>query len=202
MKNVKFRGILRQKDEFCSKILWLNSAAKTKIPRLGSKFRGPRKTVGPTYQQPRTVLAWCISHFSFSSHLVFNLHSQVVWYAYFIHEQINQTNSNVLCTFNGSALNKLTERYITCLPTFLVPRTLVILNFYRNPNLKDILIHIAVIHKGRPQKRSLFLPPYPCPKVSAFDQPPPPFADFRIRHHTLLYGQTVQQLVLSKYTAH
>ena|SRR6218665_2325023 len=34
MKNVKFRGS--------------NSVEKTQIPRLGSKFRGPRKTVGPS----------------------------------------------------------------------------------------------------------------------------------------------------------
>src|SRR6218665_2396354 len=38
MKNVKFRGIPRKKDEIRS-----NVAAKTQIPRLGSKFRGPRK---------------------------------------------------------------------------------------------------------------------------------------------------------------
>src|SRR6218665_2017817 len=45
MKNVKFRRIPRGKDEFRGS----NSAEKTQIPRLGSKFRGPRKTVGPTY---------------------------------------------------------------------------------------------------------------------------------------------------------
>jgi len=44
MKNVKFRGISRQKDEFRSS----NSASKTQIPRLVSKFGRPRKTVGPT----------------------------------------------------------------------------------------------------------------------------------------------------------
>src|SRR6218665_2911760 len=31
------------------RIPWLNSAEKTQIPRLGSKFRGPRKTVSPTH---------------------------------------------------------------------------------------------------------------------------------------------------------
>jgi len=38
MKNVKFRGIPRLKDE-----------SRGKIPRIGSRFRGPRKTVGPIY---------------------------------------------------------------------------------------------------------------------------------------------------------
>ena len=47
MKNVKSRGIPRQKDEFRGKFRGSNSAV-TQIPRLGSKFRGPRKTVGPT----------------------------------------------------------------------------------------------------------------------------------------------------------
>ena len=47
MKNVKFRGIPWQKDEFRGKIPRLNFRGKTQIPRLGSKFRGPRKTVGP-----------------------------------------------------------------------------------------------------------------------------------------------------------
>lgn len=32
------------------RILWLNSTLKTQIPWLGSKFRGPRKTVDPSYQ--------------------------------------------------------------------------------------------------------------------------------------------------------
>src|SRR6218665_2614773 len=43
MKNVKFREIPRKQT---------NSAvntAETQNPRLGSKFRGPRKTVGPSY---------------------------------------------------------------------------------------------------------------------------------------------------------
>src|SRR6218665_1909407 len=44
MKHVKFRGNPRQKDEFRGS----NSAEKTQIPRLGSKFRGLRKTVGPS----------------------------------------------------------------------------------------------------------------------------------------------------------
>ena len=48
MKNVKFRGIPRQKTNSAVKFPWLNSAAKTQIPRLGTKFRGPRKTVGPS----------------------------------------------------------------------------------------------------------------------------------------------------------
>ena len=48
MKNAKFRGIPWKKDEFCGKIPRKNSAEKPKIPRFGSKFRGPRKTVGPT----------------------------------------------------------------------------------------------------------------------------------------------------------
>ena len=50
MKNVKFRGIPQQKDEFCGKFRGSNSAAKTQILRLGSKLRGPRKTVVPTDQ--------------------------------------------------------------------------------------------------------------------------------------------------------
>jgi len=49
MKNVKFRGIPRKKDEFRGKISRLTAAAKTQISRLGSKFRGARKTVGPTF---------------------------------------------------------------------------------------------------------------------------------------------------------
>ena len=48
MKTVKFCGIPRQKDEFRGSISRLNSAAKTQIPRLGAKFRGPQKTVGPS----------------------------------------------------------------------------------------------------------------------------------------------------------
>jgi len=48
MKNVKFHSIPRQKDEFRGKFRGSNSAAKTQIPRIGSKFRGPRKTVGPS----------------------------------------------------------------------------------------------------------------------------------------------------------
>src|SRR6218665_2036400 len=48
MKNVKFHGIPQRKYEFRGKIPRLNSAAKTQIPRLGAKFRGPQKTVGPT----------------------------------------------------------------------------------------------------------------------------------------------------------
>ena len=59
MKNVKVRGkheIPREKEEFRGKKAnsAANSAArlvKTQIPRLGSKFRGPRKTVGHTYYQ-------------------------------------------------------------------------------------------------------------------------------------------------------
>ena len=43
LKNIKFHGISRQKGEFCR----LDSTVKTQIPRLVSKFRGPRKTVGP-----------------------------------------------------------------------------------------------------------------------------------------------------------
>src|SRR6218665_1945804 len=50
MKNVKFRGIPRQKDKFRGEIPRLKYCGKTQIPRLGSKFRGPRKTVGPTDQ--------------------------------------------------------------------------------------------------------------------------------------------------------
>src|SRR6218665_2321565 len=42
MKNVKFRGKRR--------IPRLKFRGKTQIPRLGSKFRGPRKTVGPIDQ--------------------------------------------------------------------------------------------------------------------------------------------------------
>jgi len=52
MQNVKFCGILRQKDEFRGKFRGSNSTAKTQIPRRGSKFRGPRKTVGPNDKVP------------------------------------------------------------------------------------------------------------------------------------------------------
>ena len=48
MKNVKFRRNSVVKDEFQGKILQLNSAVKTQISRIGSKFRGLPKTVGPT----------------------------------------------------------------------------------------------------------------------------------------------------------
>ena len=48
MKNVKFRGIPRKKANSAVKFRNSKSEAKTQIPRLGSKFRGPRKTVGPT----------------------------------------------------------------------------------------------------------------------------------------------------------
>ena len=47
MKNVKFRGIWRQKDEFRGEFRSSNPAVKTQIPRFGSTSRGPRKTVGP-----------------------------------------------------------------------------------------------------------------------------------------------------------
>ena len=47
MKNVKSAEKRR--------IQWLNSAAKTQIPRLGAKFRRPRKTVGPINHRPRSV---------------------------------------------------------------------------------------------------------------------------------------------------
>ena len=62
MKNVKGRGkveIPRVKTNSTAKKAnsaensTENSAArlvKTQIPRLGSKFRGPRKTVGPSYE--------------------------------------------------------------------------------------------------------------------------------------------------------
>src|SRR6218665_2281272 len=47
MKNVKFRGIPRKRQNSA-----VNSAAQiprqTQIPRLGSKFRGPQKAVGPS----------------------------------------------------------------------------------------------------------------------------------------------------------
>ena len=48
MKNVKFREIPREKDEFHGEIPRLKAAAKTQTPRVGSKFRGGRKNVGPT----------------------------------------------------------------------------------------------------------------------------------------------------------
>jgi len=47
MKNVKFRGIPRQKDEFRGKFRSTNFVAKTQIPRLGSKFRGSAENCGP-----------------------------------------------------------------------------------------------------------------------------------------------------------
>ena len=49
MKNVKFRGIPR-KNEFrgTPRDFRGSKPRKTQMPRLGSKFRGPRKTVGPS----------------------------------------------------------------------------------------------------------------------------------------------------------
>src|SRR6218665_1108341 len=52
MKNIKFRGI---KTNSAVKFRGSNSAEKTQIPRLGSKFCGPRKTVGPTDQGNKTL---------------------------------------------------------------------------------------------------------------------------------------------------
>ena len=49
------RQIPRKKDEFRGQLPRLNSAVKTHIPRLGAKFRGPRKTVGPTYKAVRMI---------------------------------------------------------------------------------------------------------------------------------------------------
>jgi len=55
MKNVKVRGKdenPRKKTNSTAKRRILRQIArlvKTQIPRLGSKFRGPRKTVGPNY---------------------------------------------------------------------------------------------------------------------------------------------------------
>ena|SRR6218665_2666065 len=43
MKNVKYRGIPRNKDDFRGEFRGSNSAVKTQIPRLGSKFRGRGK---------------------------------------------------------------------------------------------------------------------------------------------------------------
>jgi len=48
----------------------LNSAEKTQIPRLGAKFRGPRKTVNPTY---KLSSLW----------LVTNWHSSKVFSSYY-----------------------------------------------------------------------------------------------------------------------
>ena len=52
MKNVKFRGIPRNKDEFRVKKFREYSAAqiprdKTQISRLGSKYRGAAENCGP-----------------------------------------------------------------------------------------------------------------------------------------------------------
>ena len=43
MKNVKFRDLPREKEEFRGKFRGSKPPKKTQIPRLGSKFRGPRK---------------------------------------------------------------------------------------------------------------------------------------------------------------
>ena len=45
MKNFKFR---EKKNEFRGSIPQINFTEKTQIPWLGVKFRGPRKTVGPS----------------------------------------------------------------------------------------------------------------------------------------------------------
>jgi len=60
MKTVKFRGMPRKKDEYRGKFRGSisrlkpkfrgsarNSTDRLEIPRIGSKFCGPRKTVGP-----------------------------------------------------------------------------------------------------------------------------------------------------------
>src|SRR6218665_2395817 len=48
MKNVKYRGNSADKRRNPRLIPRLKYLGKTQIPRIGSKFRGPRKTVGPT----------------------------------------------------------------------------------------------------------------------------------------------------------
>src|SRR6218665_117011 len=69
MKNVKFRGIPRQKDEFRGEIPRLKFRGKTQIPRLGSKFRGPRKTVGPTYNYKCKTVKNSLNIFQFFQRL-------------------------------------------------------------------------------------------------------------------------------------
>src|SRR6218665_2078708 len=46
--SIKKRQNPRKKDEIRGKFRGSNSAAKTQIPRLGSKFHRTRKTVGPS----------------------------------------------------------------------------------------------------------------------------------------------------------
>ena len=48
MKNVKFRG---KKMNSMVKFRGSIRRKKTQIPRLGAKFRGPRKTVGPIHER-------------------------------------------------------------------------------------------------------------------------------------------------------
>ena len=51
MEKDEYRGkrrIPRKKGEFRGKFRGSGRLVKTQIPRLGSKFHGPRKTVGPT----------------------------------------------------------------------------------------------------------------------------------------------------------
>ena len=51
---------------------------------------------------------------------------------------------------------------------------------------------VRVVHKGRPQKRPLFLPP--CPQVSAFDQLPSPFGG---RPHLASYSTLCSDSVIA-----
>src|SRR6218665_92954 len=70
MKNANFRAIPRQKAEFCCKFHGSNSAEKPKF--LGSKFRGPQKTVGPiddiqARMSGKTHQVWTSSVYSWTS---------------------------------------------------------------------------------------------------------------------------------------
>ena len=59
MKNVKFSGIPQQNDEFRGKAAG-QYRGKPKIQRLDAKFRGPRKTVGPTQKRSRLQHGHCV----------------------------------------------------------------------------------------------------------------------------------------------
>ena len=56
MENVKFRGIPRKKMNSAENSADKTPAEKTKIPRLGSKFRGPWKTMGPSNNNAIVVM--------------------------------------------------------------------------------------------------------------------------------------------------
>ena len=63
MKNVKYRGIPRQKDEFRGSIPRLNTAEKPKFRGTARNSAGRGQTVGPNHQPLRAYpnIAYAIS---------------------------------------------------------------------------------------------------------------------------------------------